>query len=388
MAARHDYLAYKHDTSLLLRWMIQTSNNIIKARKAEIAELQSHELNKRGQIRVDGIVPLCGLIAKHVTNVSPSIYRLFQSIIDARTASYSRSQRVAIQIQDKNVEECNSTYKFFIGTLVAVLEALGSTPSKAGASQNADHGASSVSKEDAKQLISANRFVPLQNGEIDGSSDKEVPQQSSTTQPRNKPVLPSISEEDPVNLSLEDYKLIEEKDSGWGYMWAVSDLARNWIQLRRSLQEVWRDVAYNHLNIAIGGTLSNSAIAMIQRRSRAIFVNFPDHDSYGSIMNVVTWGLPYELQGKMLSHLWSLPQFRPDNFTPSKEICVDAKEQLMAYSYNYLVEFITDPTHSLWQANQAHARGTRQRGPQPQPPDGDKRGVPAVAKELHDQLAV
>ncbi|KAK4663563.1 hypothetical protein QC763_609510 [Podospora pseudopauciseta] len=347
MAARHDYLAYKHDTSLLLRWMIQTSNNIIKAHKAEIAELQSHELNKRGQIRVDGIVPLCGLIAKHVTNVSPSIYRLFQSIIDARTASYSRSQRVAIQIQDKNVEECNSTYKFFIDTLVAVLEALGSTPSKPGASQNADHGASSVSKEEAKQLISANRFVPLQNGEIDGSSDKEVPQQSSTTQPRNKPVL-----------------------------------------LRRSLQEVWRDVAYNHLNIVIGGTLSNSAIAMIQRRSRAIFVNFPDHDSYGSIMNIVTWGLPYELQGKMLSHLWSLPQFRPDNFTPSKEICVDAKEQLMAYSYNYLVEFITDPTHSLWQANQAHARGTRQLGPQPQPPDGDKRGVPAVAEELHDQLAV
>lgn len=63
-------------------------------------------------------------------------------------------------------------------------------------------------------------------------------------------------------------------------------------------------------------------------------------------MNVVTWGLPYELQGKMLSHLWSLPQFRPDNFTPSKEICVDAKEQLMAYSYNYLVEFITDFQHT------------------------------------------
>lgn len=244
------------------------------------------------------------------------------------------------------------------------MEALGSTPSKPGASQNADHGTSSVSKEEVEQLISANRFVLLQNGEIDGSSDKEVPQQSSTTQPpkqarpgrakkgkkgkkhNHKRPEPSISEEDPVNLSLEDYKPIEEKVSEWGYMWAASDLARNWIQLRRSLQEVWRDVAYNHLNIAIGGTLSNSAIAMIQRRSRAIFVNFPDHDSYGSIMNVVTWGLPYELQGKMLSHLWSLPQFRPDNFTPSKEICVDAKEQLIAYSYNYLVESITDFQHT------------------------------------------
>ncbi|KAK4652253.1 hypothetical protein QC762_609510 [Podospora pseudocomata] len=266
MAARHDYLPSKHDTSLLPRWIIQTSNNIIKARKAEIAKLQSHEINKTGQIRVDGIVPLCRLIAKH---------------------------RFAIQTQDKNVEKCNYTQKFFIDTLVVVLEALGSTPSKPGASQNADHGTSSVSKEEVEQLISANRFVPLQNGEIDGSSDKEVPQQSSTTQPRkqarpgrakkgkkgkkhnHKRPEPSVSEEDPVNLSLEDYKLIEEKDSEWGYMWAASDLAQNWIQLRRSLQEVWRDVAYNHLNIAIGGTLSNSAIAMIQRRSRAILLIFP-----------------------------------------------------------------------------------------------------------------
>lgn len=159
-------------------------------------------------------------------------------------------QRVAIQTQDKNVEKCNSTHKFFIDTLVAVLEALGSTPSKPGACQNADHGTSSVSKEEVEQLISVNRFVPLQNGELDGSSDKEVPQQSSTTQPRkqarpgrakkgkkgkkhnHKRPEPSISEGDPVNLSLEDYKLIEENVSEWGYMWAASDLARNWIQLR------------------------------------------------------------------------------------------------------------------------------------------------------------
>ncbi|KAK0665631.1 hypothetical protein QBC41DRAFT_257934 [Cercophora samala] len=342
MATHDNYLAYKRDTSLLLRWMLQTSNDIIKTQMSKACEEQPHKLNKTGQIVVADIIPLCHLIAKYVTNISPSIYRLFQSIIDARTASYSMFQMIAVESQDKDIEKSNSTHKFFIDTLVEALKVLGGSLSKSGASQHADHGTSSVTKEEVEQLIFANRFAALQNDKMEESSEDEVSQQSSTNQSRkqtrpgkkkngkkgkkhnHKRQEPSLSGADLKNLPLEDYKFIEQ-----------------------DLQEVWRDVAYKDLNVAIGGALSNFAIATVQRRSTEIFVNFPDHDSYGSIMDAATCGVSHELQGKLLSMLWLFTNCESDQFMPSQETdYVDSKEQLLLNAYEYLVDFIIDFQHT------------------------------------------
>ncbi|KAK0747286.1 hypothetical protein B0T21DRAFT_379397 [Apiosordaria backusii] len=374
MATRNTYLAYKRDTSLLLRWMIQTSNNIIKSSMFRDSEEEPRELNRTGQITVADIVPLCRLIAKHVTSISPSIYQLFQSIIDARTDSHLMFQQIAANTEDKEIEESNSTHKFFIDTLVEAFEALGGNLAKPGATQSVDHDTAPITEEEVEQLIFANRFAALQvsdNGqeqdEEDGSSDNgisrqpsSIPQRKQTRpgrgkkdkrgkkqKPKNKQL--SVSEHNLDHLPLESYKLIQDEDSEEEYMWAALCLVKEWMNLRHELQEVWRDVAYKNMNVAIGGTLSNFAIAMIQRTSRAIFVHFPEKDSYHSITDEVTAGVPYEVHERVLSQLWLFFHSAQDDLSSlnaTKKLHIDVQEQLLTHAYHALMDFITDFQHT------------------------------------------
>jgi hypothetical protein len=64
------------------------------------------------------------------------------------------------------------------------------------------------------------------------------------------------------------------------YRIAVYAILGEWIGLRTCLQDLWRECAYDGLNTAVAGGVSQLAIAMIQRSAAEIFVDFLGQDAY------------------------------------------------------------------------------------------------------------
>lgn len=91
MATHNSYLVYKRDTSHLLYWMIRASNAIITSLPKD-EENAPPPLNTTGQITVSNLVTMSELIAKHVDPIPSAVYRLFRSVINARTAAYDAFQ--------------------------------------------------------------------------------------------------------------------------------------------------------------------------------------------------------------------------------------------------------------------------------------------------------
>lgn len=83
------------------------------------------------------------------------------------------------------------------------------------------------------------------------------------------------------------------------YLLTVWSLAEEWIKLRQHLQGLCREVAYDGVNSVVAGTVSQLDIAMIQRAEFAMFLDFPDHESYETVMNTITRGDPDKLQGRL-----------------------------------------------------------------------------------------
>lgn len=91
--------------------------------------------------------------------------------------------------------------------------------------------------------------------------------------------------------------------------------------------------------------MSNIATAMIKKTEAAIFVEFPGHDSYETVMKTITRGGSEKAQGKFK---FSLIQVRLNGSTSgetprqTKDSNVDVKEQLMFHAYQDLLDFILD----------------------------------------------
>lgn len=115
------YLTYKKDTSLLLYWIINTSNGIIKSGKQ--AEDGSIQLNTTGCTTVAEIVDMARLIAKHVDLIPSTIFRLFNRVIKARSTTYAAYQQIVSRKRDPEIERANETHKYFIDALTEALEA-------------------------------------------------------------------------------------------------------------------------------------------------------------------------------------------------------------------------------------------------------------------------
>lgn len=121
------------------------------------------------------------------------------------------------------------------------------------------------------------------------------------------------------------------------YLMAVYSLVRQWADLRYYLQGLWRQVAYEGMNSAVAAALSNIAIAMIKDTQSQIFVDFPGHDSFESIMNTITLGDPDMAQGRFRVQLFRLA---PDGTSEiAADTHIDVKEELMILCYQDLVNF-------------------------------------------------
>lgn len=371
--SRNSYLAYKRDTSCLLYWIVQTSNSIIKSLTTSNGPLDGIDGAPMlpltsAEITVAGLVSLSKFVAKHIDSVPSTILTLFQSVIDARTAAHDAFQQMSAKTPDPDVEKSNASHKRFIDALKESFDALGGRNWKPDSSSDEEAGLladTEHAKEKLDRLV-ANRFGALEihgSPEADEDSDQEGPQEIDANVPRQrkqakpgkgkkgkkgkgkkhsatKPAHPK--EESLAGLPLESYRIIQDQEGIMtDYLMAVYDLMRQCMDLRHYLEKIWREVAYEGLNSAVAGALSNTAIAMIQRSAAEIFIDFPGHDSYETVMNTMTRG---DVEKAQSMFQVSLLQFWPDRHTPAsmKDQALDIKELFLIHAYRDLLDFVTD----------------------------------------------
>src|SRR5690349_19794828 len=117
MADRNSYLAYKRATRHLIYWMIHASNSIIKSSASLPVSDAAPPVNTTGEINGSAPVPVSKLIAKNISPIPSTIYRLFQSVIALRTTTYSLFQQIATKSLEPEIERSNTSHKHFIDTL-------------------------------------------------------------------------------------------------------------------------------------------------------------------------------------------------------------------------------------------------------------------------------
>ncbi|TVY87141.1 hypothetical protein LAWI1_G008481 [Lachnellula willkommii] len=356
MADQNSYLRYKRDTRHLLYWMIHASNSILKSTGSNTASIAT---NTTGQITVSSLVPMSKLIAEHVKPIPPTIYRIFQAVIDARTATHAVFQQLVSKNPDPEIEKSNISHKHFIDGLTEAFAALGG---KTWASEQKS-GNATADEEDINTVIFTNTFSALNLGdssnvgeEEDAESDDPGPSTVSLARPKKKSgkgkkgkggkkskakKKPAEKEASIEEIPLESYRIIEDETGIMtDYLMAVYSLVKQWVELRDYVQTIWHEVAYDGLNSAVGGALSNVAIAMVKQTQSAIFVDFPGHDSYEIVMNTITRGNPEKAQGMFHT---TLHQVAPNGkVVQSQSTDVDVREQFMIHAYQHLLDFITD----------------------------------------------
>lgn len=360
MARSHNtYLAYKRDTNLLLYWVIQTSNQVINSKNHE--HDQSLKINTSGQTTVSGFLSMVELIARSTsgTLVPAAVYRLFQSVIKARTTTWQAFQQIELEKQYPDIEKRNSTHKFFIDALQQAFEVLGGKQWEASPDgQRVD--TRDDTEAEIKQALFSNKFSKLDINEEQDESDGEDPppaaQAALNQQQRRKPgkskkvkgkkktkkqqkSAPNGS--DLEEVPIESYRIIEdESGTVTEYLMAVYALVQEWCDLRQYLSGLWIDVAYAGLNGATAGIISKMAITMLERSEFAIFLDFPGHDSYQTVMKTVMRGDPDRKDSIFSVAKWKLGPGA--NNTKAADVNVDMKELLLIHTYQDFMAFITD----------------------------------------------
>lgn len=361
MADRNSYLSYKRDTRYLIYWMIHASNRIIKSSLS--LPISDAAPNATGEITVSALVPLSKTIAQYISPIPSTIYRLFQLVIAARTGTHTLFQQIVAKRPDPEIERSNISHKRFIDALTEAFEVLGGEIWASKQKSETD----SLDEEDVDEIIFTNQFAALG---IDDSNNREQVEDSvegeSDGPSRGVPPVrhkkkstgkgkkgkgkkgkrgkrkSAVKEPSLDEVPLESYRIIED-ESGLvtDYLMAVYSLVRQWIELRHYVQGLWREVAYGGLNTAVAGTMSNIAIAMVKQAESAIFVDFPGHESYETVMKTITRGDPEKAQGMFHMSLHKVGS-GGEVVQEGQEMDVDVKEQFLIHSYWDLVDFITD----------------------------------------------
>lgn len=352
------YVSYKRDTRLLLRWIIKTSNDIIKTLKDSRRSV-ALEINVTGQVTVSDLVPMSALIAKHRPSIPPKTYHLFQSVIKLRSISYSQYQQLAAASSSEELERKNSTHKFFIDTLTSAFEVLGGEKWLSEEREKRANKDGEV-QSDTNTFAFTNKFSVLdlesdpESGDAldtdgDGFTTQSTPSQKKQKSAKGgkgrkgRKVKRYHRSSQPGgrgldDIALESYRIIEDDDMA-EYAMAALALTRDMIQLRLSLQDTWRKVAYKNLNSAVAATVSNIAVAMIKQSEATIFIDFPGYESYEMIKQIITQS---DVEKEKSGFQYAIPTTGVSGSSKATETLLDIKELFLIHTYHDLVDFITD----------------------------------------------
>lgn len=165
MASHNLYLSYKRDTKYLLYWMINVSNRILRENGGETHP--TIKINTTGQATVNSVLPMSSLIADHADPVPNVIYRLFGSIIHARSLVSSTFQQFMGAVEsDDELQRSNESHQHFIKTLQQAFQILG------GEEWEKTHKRSD-NTEDIEEIFFVNKFEKIAVGKDEESSDEE-----------------------------------------------------------------------------------------------------------------------------------------------------------------------------------------------------------------------
>lgn len=259
---------------------------------------------------------------------------------------------------DPDIERSNACHKHFIEVLSKSFTTLGGEAWV----EKQKNSKVAADDEEADEIVFANTFAALGLGESkddpeDASEEFKLPEGAATVPTKQKaigkrkkgkkakPKASSAPTKDstPKEVPLESYRIIEDEVGIMtDYLMATYAAVKEWVQLRKHLQGVWREVAYGALNSAVAGELSTIAVAMVKQTESTIFVEFPGHESYETIKNTITRG---NIEKAMLNFSVSLHRMEPGNFETAQKVRqtnVDVKEEFLIHTYQALVDFAND----------------------------------------------
>ncbi|CAG9987568.1 unnamed protein product, partial [Clonostachys byssicola] len=271
---------------------------------------------------------------------------------------------------DPELERSNASHRHLIDVLKQTFEILGGLTwqSAEAAGQRADD------EETIEEVIFSNKFSALDIGAAVNSSSEEeaeLPKKfASRRRQTNKSgkgkkgkgkgkkgkssnkqnQVSSSSQAALEDLPLESYKIVEDfnarnGENGTGlltdYLMDVYLVFRNLLVLRASVQNKWAEVAYDDLNSAVAGAMSNVAIATIKKIQSSIFFEYPGNDSFDAILNALTRGNPEKMRDNFEVGMWACgPGGQGGHQVHGTYL--DIQEQFLMYSYKDLCDFITD----------------------------------------------
>ena len=125
---------------------------------------------------------------------------------------------------------------------------------------------------------------------------------------------------------------------------ASYDLSKEFVRLRMYLQDIWREVAYGGLNSTVGAIIGTAALDLIEKYYSDIV---PGHRclTYMAFIQCLTGYLYYDSESYVPSFSTSAYRFRKTDGSCFKLFdaqSVDLKETFMIYTFESLVEFLSD----------------------------------------------
>ncbi|KPI45656.1 uncharacterized protein AB675_708 [Cyphellophora attinorum] len=301
------------------------------------------------------------LIAKFLQPIPSGIFGLFRSVIKARSITYDAFQQILNDKPDPEIERNNATHKHFIESLTKAFNALGgkSLTSPAGSIGTKDEQDGDVDDATFENQFSAIRI----SGDSDGGNDTDVPSETESAprvglqrrrgkgkgkkgkrakKSKTKASSKTNTEASLAEIPIESYRIIDDTDGIISeYLLAVYAVTREWSELRSCIQSLWCEVAYEKLNGAVAASVTSIAVGMVRQTSNAVFVDFPGHDSYETIMKTLTRGDPEWAQGNFGVALQRISADGQHTETV-KETRVDIKEQIWVNTYYDLMAFLDD----------------------------------------------
>ncbi|TDZ24357.1 hypothetical protein Cob_v003445 [Colletotrichum orbiculare MAFF 240422] len=364
-AAQDSYLAYKKRTNQFVVEMITKAKFILRTQPTTEDDFELlKQMTRTGTMNVAALVALAELISRHTDAVymSGATFRMLLSIIQSRKAQHTAFVDHLSIFPDAEIQRSNDSHKHFIDTLIKVFTILGGNAwldqqmAFNNLTTNVTH---ERDVEEVKEIIFSNKFASLKldhgedNVESDSDSDTStlgpaLPKKSKKRrgkgkkkQKKKKKGLKQDAKQSKVarleadEVSLDSYRILEEDDDLMtSYVTAVCAFKNEWLQTRSYITDTWHEVAFEDLNGAVAGAVSNLAVAKVKHTEAAISLDFPANGSYHDMIKSLTNGDPKKFQ--------LLAEARK---TPSSHSCtdeVDIKEQLMIYAYDDLVDFISD----------------------------------------------
>lgn len=357
-----DYAGYKRDTSHVVRWVLTTFNKILKANPRhegiDVPDSSPDEelptYNRTGKAACRELLSKVRYINRYVSCAPSEVLRRLRSAIKLREDACAHFEKLAKT--NPRYAHGNKSHRDFIHVLRQIFELLGGSGwlirDSAGEPDLTEHEATvhlinyfeklhvehgedlkELSQDEDDQLATQQKPQSVHRKRKGKAGKKKTKGKKPPPPPEPEPELDPVEALD--DLPLERFELLPDEDNMvTDHLIAVHGLIQECVDVRRYIQDVWHDVAYDELNSAVAGALTNTAVAAIQRRELKLLEEFGGTASFEAVNEVVTGGDIGKIQGQ-----FGMPYTADDERQWAE---IDVTEQFMFHTYRDLVEFVTD----------------------------------------------